>query len=129
MCCYVPSLRVLRASRKLEGEDLVRPEAEVWPTLIKQVVHIDQGGTAALDYHPGWPMSNGGLNLRREKEVRPVLGALQEVLGPASPISVGLLLAGVGALLAGLGGFFRGVDHLVDAQVKLRARRAGERPK
>ena len=58
-----------------------------------------------------------------------MLGALQEVLGPASPISVGLLLAGVGALLAGLGGFFRGVDHLVDAQVKLRARRAGERPK
>lgn len=51
------------------------------------------------------------------------MGALQEVLGPASPISVGVLLAGVGALLAGLGGLFRGIDRLVDAQAKLRARK------
>ena len=49
--------------------------------------------------------------------------ALQEVLGPTSPISVGLLLAGVGALLAGLGSLFRGIDRLVDAQAKIRARK------
>jgi hypothetical protein len=48
---------------------------------------------------------------------------LQEVLGPKSPISVAILLAGVGALLTGLGGLFRGIDHLVDAQEKLRARK------
>ena len=49
--------------------------------------------------------------------------ALQEVLGPTSPISVGILLVGVGALLAGLGSLFRGIDHLVDAQEKLRERK------
>ena len=47
--------------------------------------------------------------------------ALQEVLRPTSPISVGMLLVGVGALLAELGSLFRGIDHLVDAQEKLRA--------
>ena len=50
-----------------------------------------------------------------------MLGVLQEVLGPASPISVGVLLAGVGALLAGLGSLFRGIGCLVDAQAKPRA--------
>jgi hypothetical protein len=47
--------------------------------------------------------------------------ALPEVLGPTSPISMGMLLVWVGALLAGLGSLFRGIDHLVDAQEKLRA--------
>ena len=51
--------------------------------------------------------------------------ALQEVLGPASPISVGVLLAGVGALLAGIGSLFRGIDHLMKVQEKTRARREG----
>lgn len=51
--------------------------------------------------------------------------ALREVLGPTSPISVGVLLVGVGALLAGLGRLFRGIDHLVDAQEKMRARKEG----
>ena len=49
--------------------------------------------------------------------------ALQEVLGPTSPISIGLLLLGVGALLAGLGSLFRGIDSLVDAQEKLEVRK------
>ena len=52
-----------------------------------------------------------------------MLETLQLVLGPTSPISVGVLLAGVGALLAGLGSLFRGIDRLVDAQAKLGARR------
>ena len=52
-----------------------------------------------------------------------MLETLQLVLGPTSPISVGVLLAGVGALLAGLSGLFRGIDSLVDAQTKLRARK------
>jgi hypothetical protein len=56
----------------------------------------------------------------REKEEPSMAAALQEVLGPTSPISVGILLVGVGALLAGLGSLFRGIDHLVDAQEKLR---------
>ena len=43
--------------------------------------------------------------------------ALQQVLGPASPTSVGVLLVGV--LLAGLGILFQGVDHLVGARHKL----------
>ena len=51
--------------------------------------------------------------------------ALQEVLGPTSPIGIGLMLAGVGALLAGIGSFFRGIDHLVKAQEKMRERREG----
>ena len=46
--------------------------------------------------------------------------ALQEILGPTFPISVGILLVGVGVLLAGLGGVLRGIDHLVEAQEKLR---------
>ena len=52
-----------------------------------------------------------------------MLGTLQEVLGPPSPISVGVLLAGVGAMLAGLGRLFRAIDRLVDAQAKLGARK------
>jgi hypothetical protein len=57
----------------------------------------------------------------REKEEPSMAAALQEVLRPTSPISVGMLLVGVGALLAELGSLFRGIDHLVDAQEKLRA--------
>jgi hypothetical protein len=45
--------------------------------------------------------------------------ALQQVLGPAPPTSVGVLLVGVGVLLAGLGILFQGVDHLVGARHKL----------
>ncbi len=45
--------------------------------------------------------------------------ALQQVLGPASPTSVGVLLVGVGVLLAGLGILFQGGDHLVGARHKL----------
>jgi hypothetical protein len=56
----------------------------------------------------------------REKEEPSMAAPLQEVLGPTSPISVGMLLVGVGALLAGLGSLSRGIDHLVDAQEKLR---------
>jgi hypothetical protein len=59
----------------------------------------------------------------REKEEPSVAATLQEVFGPTSPISVGILLVGVGALLAGLGSLLRGIDHLVDAQEKLRARK------
>jgi hypothetical protein len=49
--------------------------------------------------------------------------ALQEVLGPTSPISIGVLLVGVGALLAGIGSLFRGIDHLVNVQEKIGARK------
>jgi hypothetical protein len=59
----------------------------------------------------------------REKEEPSMTAALLEVLGPTSPISVGILLVGVGALLAGLGSLFRGIDHLVNAQEKLRGRK------
>ena len=44
--------------------------------------------------------------------------ALQQVLGPAPPTSVGVLLVG-GVLLAGLGILFQGVNHLVGARHKL----------
>jgi hypothetical protein len=59
----------------------------------------------------------------REKEEPSVAAALLEVLGTTSPISVGILLVGVGALLAGPGSPFRGIDHLVNAQEKLRGRK------
>ena len=52
-----------------------------------------------------------------------MLETLQEILGPTSPIGVGVLLAGVGVLLAGLGSLFRGIDRLVDAQDRIRARK------
>jgi hypothetical protein len=69
-----------------------------------------------------WRWVRGSPCKLREEEPA-VAASLQEVFGPTSPISFGILLVGVAALLGGLGRLFRGIDHLVDAQEKLRARK------
>ena len=49
--------------------------------------------------------------------------ALREVLGPGSLIGLAALLIGVGALLVVLGRLFQSIDHLVQAQQRMRARK------